>query len=227
MIFEQLTGQSKQHLAEIFPGHFLHTDVVEPYARLVRQAAEAGIDLRLASGYRSFKQQLTIWNDKACGRRPVYDDTGRAIAMDGLKEREKIAAILRWSSLPGASRHHWGTDVDVWDTRPGGPDYRVKLVSQEFSADGIFSHLSGWLDEVLSTSDIGFFRPYAEDAGGIAPEPWHLSFRPVARNFEKQLGPEILRRALVNADMACKQTVIANIDEIYQRYVRIDVDLNC
>ncbi len=30
-------------------------------------------------------------------------------------EAERVAAILVWSALPGASRHHWGTDCDVID----------------------------------------------------------------------------------------------------------------
>ena len=59
----QLSGRSQCHLQEVFPGHFLHRDVVAAYLTLVEQAASEGFTLRLASGFRSFERQLAIWND--------------------------------------------------------------------------------------------------------------------------------------------------------------------
>jgi len=41
----QLSGQSQSHLQEVFPGHFLHRDVVTAYRELVEQAAEEGFSL--------------------------------------------------------------------------------------------------------------------------------------------------------------------------------------
>ncbi len=35
--------------------------------------------------------------------------------MAALSDLEKCKAMLRWSAVPGASRHHWGTEIDIFD----------------------------------------------------------------------------------------------------------------
>ena len=69
------------------------------------------------------------------------------------------------------------------------------------------------------SSAFGFFRPYDEDRGGVAPERWHLSHAPVASTFEKALTVEHLRAVIVEADMELKETVLMHLDEIYRRFV--------
>lgn len=221
MNIEQLTGQSETHLQEIFPGHFLHEQVVEPYRMLIELAAKAGLDLRLASGFRSFDRQLAIWNAKASGARPVLDDHGKTLVMDDLSDIDKVRSILRWSALPGASRHHWGTDIDVWEAGAVSEDYQLQLVSEEYAQDGVFQVLDQWLREVIASGGSSFYRPYEVDRGGIAPEPWHLSYRPVAKGFEGALDQLQLRKVLENTDILFKQTILDNLDEIYHGYVRI------
>jgi len=215
----QMIGQSDAHLAEIFPGHFVHSDVVEPYLALVARAADSGVDLRLASGYRSFDRQLTIWNAKVSGQRPVCDDRGTPLDLNTLTDLDKVNAILRWSALPGASRHHWGTDVDVWDRAAVETDYCLQLVPGEYAGDGVFFRLTRWLDEMLANGESGFFRPYTVDDGGVGVEPWHLSFRPVAADFEQLMNQRVLRETLEQADILLKKTVLDNFATIYQRYV--------
>lgn len=217
---EELSGRSDKHVMEVFPGHCLHRAVVAPYFELVERAAKAGIDLRLASGFRSFDRQLTIWNAKVSGERPVTDDQGRIIPLSGLDDLERIFVILRWSALPGASRHHWGTDVDVWDGAAVALDYRVQLSPGEYNAGGVFHGLSLWLDEALSEGNTGFFRPYVRDCGGLAPEPWHLSYRPVADTYQARVKIESLYADLVQADILLKDALLAHLEEIYQRFVR-------
>ena len=41
---------------------------------------------------------------------------------------------MRWSAIPGSSRHHWGTDLDVYDAAAVTPDYQVQLTPQEWKA---------------------------------------------------------------------------------------------
>ena len=219
MDIKQLLGQSDTHLCEVFPGYFLHEQVLEPYLELVELAAKSGLALRLASAYRSFDRQLDIWNAKACGQRPVLDDAGCAIALTDLSELDKVYALLRWSALPGASRHHWGSDVDVWDASVVGIDYRPRLLAEEYMDDGVFSRLSQWLDELLVGATSGFYRPYARDRQGVGPEPWHLSYRPVAESFERRRNQDLLREVLEQADILLKETILDNFDEIYQRFV--------
>ena len=74
-----------------------------------------GIDLAARSSFRDFDTQLTIWNRKWAGERPLYDRQGRPLERRQLADSQAVDAILCWSAIPGGSRHHWGSDVDVID----------------------------------------------------------------------------------------------------------------
>lgn len=215
----QLVGRTDSHVTEIFPGHRLHRELVVPYARLVEQAGAVGIDLRMASGYRSFERQLAIWNAKVRGELPVSDDAGRTINLTAFSDLEKVFAILRWSALPGASRHHWGTEVDVWDAAAVPAGYQLQLNPEEYSPDGVFHKLCAWLDTNIAGQQSEFFRPYLVGRGGVAPEPWHLSYRPLADQYQDQLQIGVLHGELVRADILLKEVLLAHLDEIVQRFV--------
>lgn len=219
-----LTGRTERHLCSVTEaaayGARIHRDVAEPFTRLRQAARDAGFDLRILSGFRSFARQRSIWNRKATGRLPVLDSDARPLEITRLTSRDLALAILRWSALPGASRHHWGTDLDVYDqaARPRG--YEIELVPAEVNAGGMFGPLHAWLDERIGAGEaFGFFRPYDRDRGGVAPERWHLSHAPVAATFERRLTPAVLREAVRGAGLALEETVLAHLDELYARFV--------
>ncbi|OUS09219.1 hypothetical protein A9Q90_04025 [Gammaproteobacteria bacterium 54_18_T64] len=217
---EQLTGRSQNHLRELFPGHWLHGDVVEPYLQLVDRASKEGISLRLASGFRAFERQLAIWNAKARGERPVVDGEGQSLVLGDMSKSEQVFAILRWSALPGASRHHWGSDMDIWDSGAVSDAYRLQLSPEEYAPSGPFYHCSRFLDEVIASGETGFFRPYSgKNTDGVAAEPWHLSFRPVASICEAELTPQVLRELIENTDICLQGAILENLDEIYSRFI--------
>lgn len=192
------------------------------FERLQLRAADSGIALAMASGYRCFERQLSIWNRKVRGQLPVLDHQGQALEISSLSDIEKIFAILRWSALPGASRHHWGTDCDVYDKAAISPDYSLQLTQQE--ADGQFANLHRWLDlQIESHQAEGFFRPYDADRGGIAPEPWHLSYEPLAQTCQQSFSIFHLAEILQTADMALKDVVLENLPDIYQRFIRLPI----
>ncbi|MBC7428790.1 MAG: D-alanyl-D-alanine carboxypeptidase family protein [Bacteriovorax sp.] len=62
--------------------------------------------MEIASAFRGFDAQLSIWNAKAKGLRTLFDDQGNALDYKTLSSVEIVYAILRWSALPGASRQH-------------------------------------------------------------------------------------------------------------------------
>ena len=107
--------------------------------------------------------------------------------------KEIFEAILRWSALPGASRHHWGTDFDVIDGKRLSPEMKVALVPEEFAPGGPFCELHDWLDKNME--GFGFYRPYQTDRGGVSPERWHLSYAPLAKDYLNQLSEDMVRRA--------------------------------
>ncbi|MET0355487.1 MAG: M15 family metallopeptidase, partial [Cellvibrio sp.] len=135
--------------------------------QIIDSAKNAGFDLRVASGFRSFERQLHIWNSKANGIRPVLDETGNTININMLNDDEKVFAILQWSALPGASRHHWGTDIDVYDASRMAPGYELQLTLAETEDGGPFAEFHLWLTQELEQGS-DFYRPYVPGVGGIS-----------------------------------------------------------
>ena len=184
------------------------------------EARRAGFDLAILSGFRDFERQLSIWNRKATGQQPVLGSDSVPLNIVQLSEKELAFAIMRWSALPGASRHHWGTDLDIFDaaTRPEG--YEIELLPEEVDSGGMFGPLHDWLDRRITTDTaFGFFRPYDQDRNGVAPERWHLSYAPVATRYEKLLSADVVRNTIQNGAMELKEAVLSHLDEIYERFV--------
>ena len=219
---DQLTGRSRSHLRELRePACVLHRQVVSAFLTLRAAAAADGIDLVAFSGFRDFDRQLGIWNGKFRGERPMQDREGRPLDVSQLTPAQKVEAILWWSALPGASRHHWGTDFDVMDAAAKPPGYKLRVVPAEYLAGGIFHGLTRWLDAHMHA--FGFFRPYTTDRGGVAPEPWHLSYAPVAEAALQQFSVAGLREVLAGAEIEGRDEVLAALERNFTQYV-VNVD---
>lgn len=214
----ELTGRARTHVVQRDDLRAaLQRDTLEAFLAMREAAAQAGISLSVFSSFRDFDAQVSIWNRKYRGERPLYARDGTLRVHAQLSEEELLDAILAWSALPGASRHHWGTDLDVYDERAMPTGYRVQLLPGEYSAGGVFAALTGWLDENLER--FGFFRPYDADRGGVLPEPWHLSYTPVARTAASLLTPEVVERALIGTDLLGLDLVLERLPGLYRRYV--------
>ncbi len=217
----QLTGRDESHL------HYRGSIALMPacwqaFEELRSAAAQAGFELCIASGFRSFERQLAIWNAKASGQRPVHDDRGLVVAMSALSPLQQVRAIMRYSALPGASRHHWGSDLDIYDAGALPEGYQLQLTPQEVADDGMFGALHYWLDEqIAADTAAGFFRPYATDMGGVAPERWHLSYAPLAQQCAAQLTPDCLRDALATGELVYTELVLSELAALYERYVAV------
>lgn len=214
--------EAASNLAD-FQGVPVHRDLVQPLQGLVFEAEKAGFDLAVASGFRSVERQCQIWDAKALGLRPVLDDTGVPLEVGSLDPEALMFAILRWSALPGASRHHWGTDLDVYDRAalPSGQSLQLTLAE----CQGPFALFHQWLDDKLAEPDTQFFRPYILPFGGVAPEPWHLSFAPKAAAYQSALGKDQLLQLVLSLDIALKETVLHHFDEIFDRFVLVSPKL--
>ncbi|MFK7828526.1 MAG: M15 family metallopeptidase [Congregibacter sp.] len=228
-LFErQLLGIDESALRS-FGDQRLLPDAGRAFQRLAAAASKQGFDLRIASSYRSYDRQLRIWNEKMCGQRSVCDDTGERLNMVGLQDEEKLHAVLRFSALPGASRHHWGTDVDVYDHAALVDGYQLQLSAAEVEDGGCFSALHDWLDErIVAGESFGFYRPYDLDRGGVARERWHLSFAPLATDLAAALEPELLRRCWRERasqrvpgveDLSLRELVEPRLDALLERFV--------
>ena len=112
---EELTGRTRSHVLQFSEPRFAaHPAAARAFLRMREAGREAGLELAVFSGFRDFAAQARIWRLKATGERTLYDK-GQPLEFERLSPAEIVEAILRWSALPGASRHHWGSELDLID----------------------------------------------------------------------------------------------------------------
>ncbi|WP_335921900.1 M15 family metallopeptidase [Shewanella chilikensis] len=209
-----LSGSESGSGAEVW----LEAETAKAFLKMQAAAEQDGIALAICSGYRSFERQLAIWNAKASGKRPLLDKNSLPVGDVGaLSDDELVALILLWSALPGASRHHWGTDMDLFDSGQISK-HELKLINAEYEPQGPCYKLNLWLDE--RALDFGFYRPFQPGLSGVSPERWHLSFLPKAKGFLEKFDSDRLRQILDHSDLALKQSLLRRLPELVETYVR-------
>ena len=148
-------------------GMYLRKDTYESYKRMYAAAKEDGIDLKIISATRPFDHQKRIWEGKWTGKRMVEGQDVTKTISDPV---ERALKILRYSSMPGTSRHHWGTDLDIND------------LENSYFESGKGLKIYEWMTE--NAASYGFCQPYSpkgEDRQhGYEEEKWHWSYIPVS-----------------------------------------------
>ena len=142
-------------------------EAAEAFQKMKIAAMKAGFDIKIVSAYRSYDRQKAIWNRKF-----------KINESNGLTPEQNIRKIIEYSTLPGTSRHHWGTDIDIIDgSKPKKGDL---LLTKKFHGNGPYAPLREWLDD--NAAKFGFLRPYTNDPErkGFKYEPWHYSYAPLA-----------------------------------------------
>ena len=216
---EQILGKNTEHLVMCQNKHFLHPQVCKSFKKMQHAASSDGINLQISSSHRDFARQALIWQRKWLGLLPLYDLNGDLLESSVLTDSEKMHAILTWSALPGTSRHHWGTDLDVYDydgIKACGSD--LQLVSAEYAENGPCFELNCWLGE--HAEKFGFSRPYKDYKGGVAAEAWHLSYHPMASEIFTELDLNAIRTSIEQSDLPGKETILPNLDMIFNRYIK-------
>jgi len=184
----------------------------------MKKAAEVeGIELYPFSAFRDFNAQLRIWNLKYSGKRPLYSIDGQQLDFSARDPEEVVKNILNWTALPGGSRHHWGSDIDVIDRAALPENYQVKLLPQETEQGGVFYNLHCWLDQNMER--FGFFRPYGIYQTGIFPERWHISYAPVSQPAMSALTLEILGESIADSQISGREIILTILPDIYQDYI--------
>lgn len=214
----QLTGQVRTHIRQIDTPRFAaHPKTVDAFMAMREAAQKDGIILQPFSSFRDIKTQIRIWNKKFRGEKPLYDINGKERDHRQLNKDEIIDAILGWSALPGASRHHWGSEIDVVDAAVMPEDYQVQLLPAEVQPGGIFAHLHNWLDENMHKFD--FFRPYKIHQGGMFPEPWHLSHAPVSIPAQRELSLTMIENVIRSNNIEGKDTLLPRLPQIFHNHI--------
>ena len=187
---EVIHGLTEVHLVPLSPedpGIRLAPGAAAAFRKLQEMARRDGLNLRAASGFRSFERQLRIFSGKMDGSRPVLDRNEQPLDIRSMDPEQLIRAILVFSAVPGLSRHHFGTDIDVYDPDLVPAGGSLELTNAEYR-EGPQAPLSRWLEEHME--ECGFFRPYREDTAWSAGELWHISYAPDADVLTAALSPE-------------------------------------
>ncbi|MBL7809803.1 MAG: M15 family metallopeptidase [Saprospiraceae bacterium] len=155
------------------PGMMLRKEAFEAFQRMWEAARKDGITLRVISSTRTFEQQKNIWEGK-----------WTRFAREAPAPLDRARKILEYSSMPGSSRHHWGTDIDLND-----------LNNPSFEAGGAYEKVYTWL--VTHAHEYGFCQPYTPGrTHGYREEKWHWSYTPLSKPFLQQY-----QRTITNADI--------------------------
>ncbi|HNU90329.1 MAG TPA: M15 family metallopeptidase [Spirochaetota bacterium] len=148
---------------------YLRREAAEALARMFRdfRKAHPGAEFVVRSSTRTWGHQKAIWEDKWFGRTPVGGVRLNKTVADPAK---RAAIILEYSSMPGTSRHHWGTDFDLQE------------LNNSYYETGRGAVLYRWL--VANAGSYGFCRPYtAGRKAGYREEKWHWSYLPLAKRL--------------------------------------------
>ncbi len=163
---EELMGKANIEL--VGEGINLRPEAHEAFVRMKRAAYQDGIDISVVSSYRSYERQRSIFERKYI----EFTD------VDGMEPLAAIDKIIEYSTIPGTSRHHWGTDVDLIDaSKPADGDV---LDPDKFQEGGPFADFLTWMQ--ARSQDYGFYLVYTDNAKrrGFKYEPWHYSYAPLS-----------------------------------------------
>lgn len=191
--------------------------ILESYDKLKESLSKFGFALRIESAYRPFERQLSIWNRKASGELKLLSAEGLPMERP-TDEEELMYAILTWSALPGASRHHLGTDLDVVDGNACPAGYEVELTPAE--CDGMFRPFHEKLTELMGAGEsFGFQRVFVPGRGRIQPEMWHIAHLPTSRMYLENFSLKGLRALYEKTDIACKSALLDNLESLAYDYI--------
>lgn len=139
------------------PGMFLRKEALEAFEKMWQAAKKDGVVLKIISSTRTFDQQKSIWEAK-----------WTRFAAEAPLPKDRALKILEYSSMPGSSRHHWGTDVDLND-----------LNNPTFQKGGKYEKVYNWLS--AHAHEYGFCQPYTPGRPtGYHEEKWHWSYTPIS-----------------------------------------------
>lgn len=179
---EELTGKGTPNFSG--KGYQLQPAAHEAFLQMQQEAKKAGIHFKVVSSYRSYDHQKRIWERKF-----------KTFTSNGLTPFQAINKIVEYSTIPGTSRHHWGTDIDIVDGN--APQPKNLLLEEHFQNDGPFCKLKEWMDQ--NAEKFGFYLVYTDDINrkGFKYEPWHYSYAPISipmlSEYRKLDIPEFLR----------------------------------
>ena len=157
-------------------GLYLRKETYDAFIRMYEHAMKDGIKLQIRSATRNFNYQKGIWEAKWTGERLI--EGGENLSQTTPDHKERALKILRYSSMPGTSRHHWGTDIDL------------NSFDNSWFEEGVGLDIYRWLTK--HASEYGFCQPYsAGRPHGYQEERWHWTYMPVSKKLTELAKQEL------------------------------------
>lgn len=157
---------------------YLLNEVYAAFVAMHKAAHRDSVSLVIVSATRNFKDQKRIWQRKWTGARLV---DGRNLAKTIPDPVARARAILKYSAMPGTSRHHWGTDIDINSVEPA------------YFKSGKGAKVYAWL--AANARRFGFCQTYTAKGQtrphGYEQEPWHWSYCPIAKRYLNEYAEQI------------------------------------
>ncbi len=156
-------------------GHvmYLRKEALAAFEDMATAALKAKVELNITSATRNFEYQKDLWNKKWEG---ITFEDGKNLLKSIPDEPERFAKILEYSAVPGASRHHWGTEVDINGVNPN--------YFETEAGEKVYQ----WL--VANAPSYGFCQPYTKKGQdrptGYNEEKWHWSYLPISKNLTQE-----------------------------------------
>ena len=189
----------------------MQEEVYEAYERMRQAAAKEGIDIKVVSAHRSYHRQREIWNAKY-----------KALTLQGLPAKDAIQEIITYSTLPGTSRHHWGTDIDIIDN--ANPQSGDVLLAEKFYGDGPSSALRSWMNR--NAADYGFLEVYTDHPNrkGFAHEPWHYTYHSLSKAYLAVLTNQVISEIAKDEQLLGRKFLDADFFKSYTTEHLLDIN---
>ncbi|PCJ97324.1 MAG: D-alanyl-D-alanine carboxypeptidase [Flavobacteriaceae bacterium] len=190
----------------------LRKNAHDAFLLMKRAAYSDGIDLKIVSSFRDYYRQESIWERKY----HEYTDS------DEMEPLAAIDKIIEYSTIPGTSRHHWGTDIDIID------GYRNTtgdvLVAEKFEEGGPFEEFKKWMDE--NSEKFGFHLVYTNEAKrrGFKYEPWHYSYAPISIPMLAAFRTKNILQLMQYEDISGREHFTAGFLKSYIRNNILDIN---
>lgn len=208
---DQLIGKSPKDLVGDSYLTTMQRDTSVALNLMQVSAKKEGIMIEVVSAFRSFDRQKEIFEGKY-----------KKFTAEGATPLDAVNRIIEYSTIPGTSRHHWGTDLDLIDGAVKAPE--SVLEARHFYGNGAFCKLREWLDAHAAT--YGFYQVYTNhpDRKGFAHEPWHYSYAPVSIPMLKAFAKLDLAEVLNDEDLLGASVITGNFLEQYRKNHIMDIN---
>lgn len=207
--YDELIG--KGHPKLYGDGFKLRKEAYDAFLKMKAEAAKEGITIQVVSSYRNFDHQNRIWTNK-------YNK----FTNQGLSPKQAIEKIIEYSTIPGTSRHHWATDLDIIDGNVKQP--KNVLNAEHFHGNGAFCKLKEWMDK--HSESFGFYLVYTDNGNrkGFKYEPWHYSYKPLSEQFLKDYQKIDLLQLIKNENLSGSEHFT---EEFLKKYIQQNIlDIN-